>query len=330
MLTSTQNSVPNLQASINQYYSRGGFYNGLNPTITGRIWYVNTNTNTNAADHLGPVGSDSNSGRSPLAPFATVSRAFSFVDAYDIIVVNGVVKEQLVTPSGVDDVTIIGGANRPRQATSSGVPTGGGSYWTSPASPTATTPLLEIKQQGWVISNICMNPVASSGCIRVTSSPTDDAVSGSHLTVDGCYFVGGGSGQLGIEDNNGNGFVNVINSRFLLLSFAIKCLGTSTAIPLAWNIERNWFAQNTNDIAMSLSYSTIISNQFMTAGSGATNKVVSTTYVSTQGGNNHIFLNSFSNSEAEIAPGNGFTGAATDTWLNYVNDQAALAVGQPA
>lgn len=37
------------------------------------------------------------------------------------------------------------------------------------------------------------------------------------------------------------------------------------------------------------------------------------------------------NTEAQIAPGNGFTGASTDNWTgNLVNNQAAFAFGQPA
>ena len=101
-------------------------------------------------------------------------------------------------------------------------------------------------------------------------------------------------------------------------------------MPLRNVIQDNLFIGNTNDIKMSSSFGVIRRNHFLTAGSGATNKVVSTTAVSEQGVNNHVVLNVFSNAEAEIAPGSGFTGAASDTWLNYVNDQAALAVGQPA
>lgn len=320
----------NFWAQVKDFSTRGGFFNGLNPSIVGRIWYVNTNTDANAADLKGPVGSDSNDGRSPNTPFATVARAFTFIDCYDIIVIDGVVKEQLVSPTGVFDVTIIGGANRPRQATSSGDPTGGGSYWTYPASPTAATPLIEVVNQGWKFVNICFNPYTSSGAIRVTASATVDLTDGGHCIADSCYFVGGGSGQIGIENNGGSGFCLIQNSRFLLLAAAVKCLSTSKAIPLAWEFYNNWFSQNTNDIISSLSYSIIQNNHFMTAGSGSTNKVINTTYNSSQGGHNHVTLNFFSNAEVEIAPGNGFTGASTDLWQNYVNDQAALAFGQPA
>ena len=81
---------------------------------------------------------------------------------------------------------------------------------------------------------------------------------------------------------------------------------------------------------MSLNSSVIKGNNFITPGSGATNKVISTTFISTQGGLNHVVLNFFNNTEAQIAPGSGYTGAASDFWMNYVTDQAALAFGQPA
>jgi len=114
------------------------------------------------------------------------------------------------------------------------------------------------------------------------------------------------------------------------LTSAILSLNTAAAIPLMWEILRNRFRDNTNDVKMSLSKSLIESNKFLSVGSGATNKVISTTFISTQGGSNHVLWNFFNNTEAEIAPGSGYTGAATDEWINYVRDQAALAIGQPA
>lgn len=270
-------------------------------------------------------------GGGPRGAFTTFADLAPNLQSRDTIILGGVLREQAVTPDDICDVTVYGAANRPRQATSGGVPTGGGAYWTYPSSsPAATTPLIEVVAQGWTFENICFNPYTSSGAIRVTADAVDDSIDGGHLLVNNCYFVGGGAGQLGIENNGGSGFCKIQNSRFLLLASAIKCLSTSKAVPLAWEILDNWFAQNTNDIVSSLSYSYILRNQFMTAGAGAVNKVISTTFNAVQGGNNHVCLNQFSNAEAEIAPGSGFTGAASDTWMNYVNDQAALAFGQPA
>ena len=109
----------NFWSQVKAFAARGGFQNGLNPGIVGRIWYVNTNTETDLSDRKGAVGSDGNDGLSPLTPFATVERAFEFIDCYDIVVIDGVVREQVTAPLGVFDVTLVGAANRPRQISQS-------------------------------------------------------------------------------------------------------------------------------------------------------------------------------------------------------------------
>ena len=286
-----------------------------------RTWYI-------FPDGTGPRGSFTNF--TDLAPN---------LRSRDIIVLGGVLREQAVAPLLVYDVTIIGAANRPRQATtatggdpSAGTVTGGGACWLPPASGSvATTPLLELRAAGWSFENIEFSPHTSSAAIRLTRSGSVDTTDASHARFSECYFSGnGGTGQIGIEDNGGAGRVLVENCRFDGLASAILSLTTAAAIPLGWHIKDNRFQQNTNDVKMSLSYAIIERNKFMTAGSGSTNKVISTTFILTQGGNNHVLLNLFSNTEAQIAPTSGFTGASTDTWMNYVNDQAALAFGQPA
>lgn len=319
----------NYWASVKSFGDRGGFFNGLNPSIVGRIWYVNANSVADRADKRGPVGSDGNDGLSPFTPFATIERAFEFIATYDVIVIDGVFREQLVSPDGVYDVTIMGAAGLPRQATSSGVPTGGGASWLSPTSPVALTPLLEIKSAGWKLINFQMSPAASSACVRLTRSASVDTTDASHTLFQDMYFSGGGTAPIGIEDNGGCGFVQVLNCRFQNLTSAILSLNTAAAVPLSWYIGGNRFQQNTNDVKMSLSYAIIEKNQFMTAGSGSTNKVISTTFISTQGGNNHVTLNQFSNTAAQIQISNGYTGASSDTWANYTNNQAGLTTGQP-
>jgi len=322
--------VGNFWADAKTFGARGGFQNGLNPSLVGNIWYVNGNTQANQTFRRGPVGSDGNNGLSPMAPFATMARAFTFIKSYDVIVLDGVIREQVVSPAEVYNITIIGGGNfTPRQATSSGVATGGGASWLAPTTAVALTPLLEILSAGWTLVNLQMSPVTSSACVRLTRSATVDATDGSHARFVNCYFAGGTT-PIGIEDNGGCGFVIVEDCRFQNLTSAIKGLNTAAAVPLSWGIRDCRFQQNTNDVTMSLSYAIIERNKFMTAGSGATNKVISTTFVAVQGGNNHILLNQFTNTEVQIAPGNGFTGAASDVWMNYVTDQAALAFGQPA
>lgn len=310
-------------AAMKDFIARGGNINGLNPQIVGRVWYVNTNTVTDRADRKGNVGSDGNNGLSPLTPFATVGRAFEFIDCYDVVVIDGVVREQLVAPLGVFDVTLIGAANLPRQATNNGVATGGGAYWTSPASPVAATPLLELIEQGWSIQNICFNPVANSPAIQGTRA--EDAVhpDPSHLIINNCYFIGGGSGQIGFQDSGGLFNVQITNSYFQSLANAIKGIaGAGIATPLRHLYYGNYFLQNTNDIVIGCSYGRIQNNTFKTT---TTQKVDLTA-----GGHEVVTLNYFDDNAADIDPAHGYTGSATGTWLNYVLNQADLQVGQPA
>lgn len=321
----------NYWSSAKSFADRGGFANGLNPSLIGRIWYVNANSEVDRSDRRGPVGSDGNSGLSPFTPFATMERAFEFVASYDYIVIDGVIREQLVTPTDVYNVTIMGGSNFvPRQATSSGTPTGGGASWLPPSSgATATTPLLEVKSAGWAFLNFQMSPHTASACVRLTRSATVDTTDASHAFFGNMYFSGGGTTPIGIEDNGGCGFVQVLGCRFQNLTSAILSLNTAAAVPLSWIIDANRFQQNTNDVKMSLSYGIISNNQFMTAGSGSTNKVISTVFIAAQGGNNHVTLNFFSNSAAQIQISNGFSGASTDMWSNYSTGTAALVVTSP-
>lgn len=267
MPTEISRSYPNsIWGSAKSFFERGGYVNGLNPAVIGRIWYVNTNSITNAASRKGSVGSDTNSGRSPLAPFATVARALTFVDTYDIIVVDGVIKEQVMTPVGVSDVTILGAANRPRQATSGGVANGGGASWLAPASPTATTALLQIIEQGWKVQNIQFAPVASSDCIRFRRMETAAIPDASHGSVIGCYFSTGGAAGCGVNIGE--------CSRITIEDCDFSALGTGTAIrntadggimsPTFAHIKGNRFHRGTaGDIICALGNSLIEDNIFM-------------------------------------------------------------------
>lgn len=279
----------------------------------GKVWFVNTNADNSGYD-----------GTSPQTPFQTMQAALNVVADNDVVYFIGKVREQIVAPLGITGVRIVGvpGGN---------VRDDDGAKWYAPASPVAGKALIEIREQGWEFHNFLMTPDNTGGaCIKAHRAEDATYPDSSHFIVNRMRFVGGGGTPNGIEDVGGNHHYIVQNSEFQSLTKAITCSSTAIAVPLRNTIRGCKFMQNTNDIASSLSYSLIQGNQFFTAGSGATNKVVSTTYNAVQGGNNQILLNQFNNTEAQIAPGSGYTGAATDLWMNYVNDQAALAFGQPA
>lgn len=312
----------NFWTAVKQFSARGGFYNGLNPGIVGRIWYVNTNSNTDMSDRKGNIGSDSNSGLSPLTPFATVARAFEFIDCYDVVVIDGVVTEQVLAPLGVFDVTLIGAANTPRQATNNGVATGGGAYWKPPTSPTAATALLTLREQAWKIGNICFSPHTSSPCIEGIRAESAIYPDPSHLQIDNCLFIDGTTG-IGFQDSGGLYNIRITNSTFKSLATAIKGIaGAGIADPLNHYYGGNYFYQNTNDIVIGCSYGRIEYNDFK----NTTTKKVSLT----AGGHEIVRLNQFDDLAADIDPAHGYDGSATGTWLNYVTNAAALQVGQPA
>lgn len=294
----------NLVAQVNR---------GFAPGSPGTAWFVDTIN-----------GSDTYSGQTWAGAFLTMAKVLSMVGDNDSVFFIGKVREQLVAPLGVTGVAIIGAAG-------GNIRDDDGAKWYAPAAPVAGQALLEIREQGWSFYNFLMTPDNTGGAaIKAHRAESATYPDSSHFICSGMRFVGAGGTPIGIEDVGGNHHYIVDNCEFQSLTFGLKCTSTGVAVPLRNRIMNSRFLLNTNDLASSQSYGIISGNQFLTAGAGAVNKVISTTYNAVQGGNNHITLNFFSNTEAEIAPGSGYTGAATDLWMNYVNNQAALAFGQPA
>lgn len=316
--------------AIHEFARRGGFVNGLNPSQVGKIWYVNSNAEA-ASEREGVTGSDGNSGLSPLSPFATIARAFEFISSYDTIVLSGVFREQLVAPLEVFDVTIVGGANRPRQATSGGAIVGGGACWLPPTSPTATTPLLEVRAAGWSIFNLEMTPHNASAAVRLTRSASVDTTDASHFTMAGCLIgANGGTTSIGVEDNGGCSRVLLDSNRFEdLAGTAILGLNTAAAIPSGWMIQNNLFLRNTNSIAMSLTRGLVWNNVINQAANDANNKI-NLIAVAAQGSLNMVLNNYFSDAAANVTIAKGYKPGTTDVWRNYVTDAAAQVVTVPA
>ncbi len=286
----------------------------------GNVYYVN-----------GWDGVNTNDGKSWDKPFLTMAQAFSVIASGDVIFLAGRITEDVAAPSNVFDVTIIGAVNRPRHGTSGGLQAGYAAHW-MPAAVGTSTYCLTLREQGWRIENILFQtPTVTTTCaIKLLNSNPDEGVGvekdPSHLIIKDCRFTGPG---IGIDENGGATDVLIENCIFQSMAFGIKGTSTGVRVPFNWIIRNNEFFSNTNDIALSLNYSTIEGNKFHIAGAGATNKVVSTTYVSAQGGYNKVILNFFNDVAAGIVSAEGYTGASTDQWANYVTDQAALAVGQP-
>jgi hypothetical protein len=255
--------------------------------------------------------------------FSTLAALSPNLRSRDLIIIGGVLREQWTAPLGVHDVTVVGAGNQPRQATSSGVPTGGGATWLAPTSPAASTPLLTLREQGWSIQNIMFGTVASTASILLKRQESATYPDASHATIAGCYFATQGlSAEVAISSESL--FHSVIQGNTFLGISGTALLGSSVAIaqPSMNLIDSNWFKECANAIDWPQSYSIISNNRF---------KDITTKQIDINvGADNFVSLNFFDKTQANISIAEGFIGNATDIWRNYSSDTAALTVGVPA
>lgn len=317
----------NFFASAKSFGSRGGFVNGLNPTLVGPVYYVSGN----ASSLWGPIGDDGNNGLSPMTPLATMSRAFALIynstslveQVNAVIVLIGTIREQITAPL-VKNVTIIGASPNPYQGTDSGADNGAGcGCWLAPTSPTASTPLLTVVEQGWHIYNIMFGTVASTPSLRLKGLETAAFPDASHAIVDGCYFATQGlTGEIGI------GGYNLFkcyftNNRFQgLTGTAILGEDVSIRTPASNVIQSNVFRECANAIDMPMNYGFINDNRFK----DTTTKRIDINV----GADNFVELNYFEDTQANISIAGGYIGNASDVWRNYSTDTADMTVGVPA
>lgn len=209
-------------------------------------------------------GFDTNGGKNWDDALLTMGQALSLAQSYDTILFKGDVREELTGSPLKFDITIVGMGNRPRHANSG---YDGASVWRPPASPTAATPLLKVRAQGWRFINILFDcPVDAAG-VFLERNAIDGVANGeydaSHAEFIGCRFE---SGLIGIQNVGGCGYVNVEDCRFYRLSGSgaagIKCTSTAAAVPLNWQIRNNSFIHNASHILSSMSYSEIVGNVF--------------------------------------------------------------------
>lgn len=287
-----------------------------------------------SANRLGSIGRTwflFPNGKGPKGSFATFAALSPNLRSRDVIVLGGVLREQAVAPLDVYDITLVGAANSPRQATSGGVPTGGGACWLPPATgAVATTPLLELRAAGWQISGIEFTPHTASAAIRLTRSAVTDTIDASHTRISDCVFAANGATTpIGIEDNGGCGRLQVVDCLFDSLTTAIKGLNTAAAVPLLWQILNNRFNRNTNAIGVSVTQA-LVANNFFNQAANDTNFKVNLVAVAGQGSLNQVINNIFSDAAANVTIAKGYKPGTTDVWRNYVTDTAAYIVTVPA
>ncbi len=221
----------------------------------GRAWFVDASTGSNG------------NGTSPQGAFSTMQRAFDSCHSGDIIYFVGKIREQLVTPVQVFDVTVVGCGNRPRHADST--PAGGSwaaATWAAPASPTAATALVRVLQQGWRFVNILF--AGSAGCPSielVRNAAADDAErDASHCEILGCRFAGVASTDTAIKFG-ATSYTEIVNNVLIQDNDFQGCatgIGElSAGLQYRMQLRGNRFQSNTNHVTLG-GYNAIILNNY--------------------------------------------------------------------
>jgi hypothetical protein len=258
-------------------------------------------------------------------PFGSMSAVSAKLVPGVVVGLLGVLNEEYTSPLGVNDVTVVGMANTPRQATTSGVPNGGGATWLSPATVTNSAALIRVQGQGWTLSNIYFNSSATAnGCIQpYTTGDPPTAADGAHLLVDGCILTGA---AFGVYASGGTNFVTIQNSSLFGFSgsgdIAIaQTAGAGIGTLLGWKVLNCRFWGNASNIVMPFNQGTI-RNCIITNGTAAN--------INLTGGTapNFVQQNVFNIAAADFDPAGGTTGVTGDAWSNYLTD--AVETGLPA
>lgn len=234
----------------------------------------------------GNQGNDGNPGTKAL-PKLTMSAVFEHAQfrSNDVIHLRGNVREQLTSPAGIFGVTIIGPSPVTRHPDSfTGGYTNGGfedaARWNAPASPTASTPLLKIQQQGWKIYNILFTGDENDGvgCIQLYRDAAAEGTlerDASHAIIQGCRFQ---AGLYGIQDSGGCARIKIHGNEFLLFSESdndaiVNVTGAGVGTVWGWEIFGNTFHANHTDIDLASTGTKIVGNHFVRVSLGVTNTI---------------------------------------------------------
>lgn len=204
-------------------------------------------------------GSNSNGGGSWGSAKLTIAAALALMSEGDTLYLSGKFKEQVVLSNLHGGVSIIGADDRlPAHADA---PWPSGASWLPPDSPTATTPLLELRSQGVTLKNILFDCPSDAAGVKLSRNALsgNSEYDASHANIVNCRFT---SGATGIENAGGASFVIVEDCRFYDLTNAIICTSTSVAAPLRWIVRNNVFMQNTNHVQSTFVDSVISDNVF--------------------------------------------------------------------
>jgi hypothetical protein len=214
----------------------------LIPTV-GQDWFVDPN-----ADVFVPKKAWG-TGKSDDRPFRTLEEALAACNTADRIFIHGNVREEGLIASNLKfDVQVIGvgGRHHPDQPTAAYHP--GAACIRPPASPTAATPLINLRGRGWQFQNILFDTPVDAAAVALRRNALSGAseYDASHAIFRECDFR---NGLYGIEDDGGCYNVRVYDCDFETLDATssgtgIICTSTSVALPRRWHLWRNRFAMD--------------------------------------------------------------------------------------
>lgn len=248
-------------------------------------------------------------------PFGSMALARSVMTPGVVIGLEGVLLEEFTAPI-INDVTIIGArSNAPRQATTSGVPNGGGATWLSPSGGTGS--LLTLQGQSWRVQNIYFNNSATgatTGCIKLVGGgdPPLTADAGG-ATIAGCTFTGEANG---LYLDGGPGFLNIVGNTFMFFDSTSDCAilaGGSGGTGYGTRIIGNFFESNLTHIrALATAYSWKVAQNHFSYISGS---VTTGVFINFTGGNqNSVYDNTFDVDSGNGGIANMFLLGTNDRW----------------
>lgn len=239
------------------------FPNGVSSFGIPVVPHARANDGTHYWVH-GNLGSDGNSGKSPSSPFLTMDKAFDVIASGDTIHFSGNIREQLTSPAGIFDITIIGEANQPRHGDAHTTNNGyAAATWKGPTSPASATPLLTIQQQAWTLINILFDGPSDAAAVQLfrDGGAGDAERDASHAHILGCKFV---AAQNHIEVKGGLSQVVIERNLFFgaTADSLLETVGAGIGTNNYFRILDNHFHNNDSHIDVALNYATIKGNTF--------------------------------------------------------------------
>lgn len=251
-------------------------------------------------------------------PFSSFSAAGGALRAGMVVGFQGVTKENWVPPV-VNDITLVGVANQPRQATDNGIANGGGATWLNPS--TVASPLVSLAantsdapMQAWRFQNIFFNNAGDAACVKLDRKVTGS--DSSHASFYGCKFTGADSGiqtgEILFLTVVGCTFFDFVGTSDTGIEASIAG-GIANPPYLEWVLTDNVFCNNVNHVVGALRNATITRNNFIIVGRSLTTTIALSL---TGGANNAVFRNTFNRPLNTSPNATLFVGGTNDTWSN--------------